>query len=140
MLNAALLGVDGVPVVLITGDRATIEQTQRELPWITGVAVKDGIGRYATDTLSPATACERIRAGAETAIRTLGSAQPYVFTPPIVLEIDFLYTHNADFAELIPGIERTGPRTVRYTNDDYRIVFRAFLAAMRLGAAANAEP
>jgi D-amino peptidase len=140
MLNAALLGVDGVPVVLITGDRATVEQTQRELPWITGVIVKDGIGRYATESLSPAHACERIRAGAAAALRALGSAQPYRFAPPIVLELDFLYTHNADFAELIPGVERTGARTVRYTNDDYRTVFRAFLAAMRLGAAANAEP
>jgi len=140
MLNAALLGIDGVPVVLITGDRVTIEQTQRELPWITGVIVKEGIGRYATETLSPTIACERIRAGAAAAIRALGSAQPYLFASPVVLELDFLYTHNADFAELIPGIERVGARTVRYTNDDYRIVFRAFLAAMRLGGAANAEP
>jgi D-amino peptidase len=140
MLNAALLGLDGVPVVLITGDRATIEQTQHELPWITGVVVKDGIGRYATETLSPTAACERIRAGAAAAVRAIDSAQPYVFTPPITLELDFLYTHNADFAELIPGVERIGARTVRYVHDDYRIVFRAFLAAMRLGAAANAEP
>jgi D-amino peptidase len=140
MLNAALLGVDGVPVVLITGDRATIEQTQREMPWITGVIVKDGIGRYATDTLSPAAACEKIRAGAAAAMRALGSAKPYLFASPIVLELDFLSTHNADFAELIPSVERIGARTVRYTHDDYRTVFRAFLAAMRLGAAANAEP
>jgi D-amino peptidase len=140
MLNAALLGLDGVPVVLITGDRATIEHTQRELPWITGVVVKDGIGRYATDTLSPTAACERIRAGAKAAMAAIGSARPYIFTPPITLELDFLYTHNADFAELIPGIERVDARTIRYVHDDYRIVFRAFLAAMRLGAAANAEP
>jgi len=140
LLNAALLGVAGVPVVLITGDRVTIEQTQAELPWITGVVVKDGIGRYATETLSPAVACERIRAGATAAIRTLASARPYVFAPPIVLELDFVYTHNADFAELIPGVERIGGRTIRYANDDFRVVFRAFLAAMRLGAAANADP
>jgi D-amino peptidase len=139
MLNAALLGLDGVPLVLITGDRATVDQTRAEMPWVTGVSVKQGIGRYAIDTLSPAVACERIRAGAVAALRALPSARPYTFAPPIALEIDFLQTHNADFAELIPGVARTGARTVRYEHDDYRTVFRTFLAAMRLGAAANAE-
>jgi D-amino peptidase len=140
LLNAALLGFEGVPVVLITGDRATVEQAQQAMPWITGVIVKDGIGRYATDTVSPARACELIRAGAATAVRGLAGAQPFRFEPPIVLEIDFVATHNADFAELIPGVERTAGRSVRYTHDDYPTVFRTFLAAMRLGAAANADP
>jgi D-amino peptidase len=45
---------------------------------------------------------------------------------------------NADFAELIPGIDRIGGRTVRFVHDDFRVVFKTFIAAMRLGAAANA--
>src|SRR5665213_2911460 len=64
MLNAAMLGLAGVPVVLITGDRACIEQTKAVMPWITGVIVKDSIGRYATNSLSPPRARELIRAGA----------------------------------------------------------------------------
>ena len=67
---------------------------------------------------------------------------------PNEAEIDALYDTfvplNAgvvtDFAELIPGVERTAGRSVRYTHDDYPTVFRTFLAAMRLGAAANADP
>jgi D-amino peptidase len=138
MLNAAVLGLSGVPVVLITGDRACIEQTKAVMPWITGVVVKDSIGRYATNSLSPARARELIRAGAKEAIGRLAHAKPFVVEPPVALELDFVYTHNADYAELMPGFERIGPRSVRFVHDDYRVIFRAYIAAFRLGAAANA--
>ncbi len=138
MLNAAVLGLAGVPVVLITGDRATIEQTVAEMPWLTGVVVKESIGRFATNSVSPERARQLIHAGAKTAIERLADARPYVFEPPIALELDFVSTQNADFAELIPGFERTGGRSVRFVHDDYRTIFRAYVAAFRLGAAANA--
>jgi D-amino peptidase len=138
LLNAALLGTYGVPVALITGDRATIEGARAHLPGITGVVVKESIGYFAVNSLSPEVARERIRAGARAAIERIADVKPFVFAAPIALELDFVRVENADFAELIPGVERIGGRTVRFVHDDYREVFRAFLAAMRLGAAANA--
>lgn len=138
LLNAAVLGTYGVPVVLITGDRATCDRARVHLPWITTVVTKDAIGYFAVDSLSPAEARRRIRAGATSAIEDLARAKPFVFEPPIALELDFVKVEQADFAELIPGIDRIGGRTVRYVHDDYRVVFRTFMAAMRLGAAANA--
>jgi D-amino peptidase len=138
MLNAAVLGTHGVPVVLISGDRVAVEQTQAVLPWITGVVVKESIGRFATNSVSPERACELIREGAVAALAGLGRAKPFVFEPPLVLELDFVQTHNADFAELIPGFERTGGRSVRFVHDDFRTLFKAYHAAFRLAAAANA--
>ena len=38
----------------------------------------------------------------------------------------------ADMAELVPGSWRTGGRTVGYTGDDYREVFRAWRAIYNL--------
>jgi D-amino peptidase len=137
LLNAALLGTCGVPVVLITGDRTTVDDAKAHLPWITAVAVKESIGRFAVNSVSPEAARDLIEAGAREAIANVGLARPYVFETPVVLELDFVGTQNADFAELIPGVVRTGGRTVRYEHDDFRIVFRTFVAAMRLGGAAN---
>jgi len=139
MLNAAVLGLSGIPVVLITGDRSCIEQTKAVMPWITGVVVKDSIGRYAANSLSPARARELIRAGAKAAIERLGEARPFTFEPPIALDMDFNWTHNADYVDMMPGFERTGPRSVRFVHDDYRVVFKAYIAAFRLGIAANAQ-
>ncbi|HMD03596.1 MAG TPA: M55 family metallopeptidase [Candidatus Baltobacteraceae bacterium] len=138
LMNAALLGTYGVPVALVTGDRTTVEETLAHLPWVTGVVVKEAIGRFAVNSISPAAARAKIRAGAVAAIERLAEAQPFEIKGSVVLEIDFAGTQNADFAELIPGFERTGGRTTRFAHDDYRTVFKAFIAAMRLGGSANA--
>ena len=76
------------PVILITGDRVAIEQTQAVLPWITGVVVKESIGRYATNSVSPERARELIRAGAKTATENIRRAKPFAFEPPIELDGD----------------------------------------------------
>jgi D-amino peptidase len=138
LLNAGVLGTYGVGVALVTGDRATVEDAQRNFPGVTGVIVKESIGYFAVDSLSPEVARERIRAGAREAIANVANVKPYVFQRPIVLELDFMRVENADFAELIPGVDRIGGRSVRFVHDDFRVVFTTFIAAMRLGAAANA--
>jgi D-amino peptidase len=139
ILNAAVLGTFGVPVALITGDRTTCEDARKTLPWIETAIVKESLGRYAVDSVSPERARTIIGDAAYRAIVGIAHARPFVFSPPIALEIDFVGTQNADFAELIPGIDRIGGRTIRYVHDDFRVVFRTFVAAMRLGGAANAH-
>ncbi|MDQ6933456.1 MAG: M55 family metallopeptidase [Candidatus Eremiobacteraeota bacterium] len=136
-LNAALAGFHGVPVVLITGDRTTIEDARTQMPWITGVVVKEAIGRYAVNSLSPQAARDAIRSGAKRAIETREGAKLFVFEAPIKLEIDFVGTEHADSVELMPGFQRSGDRSVRFVHDDYPTVFRAFVAAFRLGGAAS---
>jgi D-amino peptidase len=137
LLNAAILGLYGTPVVLVTGDRTTIASVQRALPWVTGVAVKDAIGYYSTNSLTPVAACEAIRTGAREALGALRHAKPFTFEPPIELVIETAKTEQADFMELLPRIERIGGRAVRFRDNDYLTVFRAFLVAMRIGGAAN---
>ena len=137
LLNAAVLGVHGVPVALVTGDRTTCEDARKHLPWIATAVTKESIGRFAVNSLSPQRARVAIRAAATEAMEELARMRPFTFEPPITLEIDFAGTQNADFAELIPAFERIGGRTLRFVHADFRTVFRAFHAAFRLGGAAN---
>ncbi len=37
---------------------------------------------------------------------------------------------------MIPGFERTGSRSVRFTHDDFAVIFKAFVATWRLGSQA----
>jgi D-amino peptidase len=135
-LNAGLAGHYGVPVLLVTGDRTTIAEVTAQMPWVTGAIVKDSIGHLAVDSLSPQAAQAAIRAAATDAVRNAAGAKPYVFEPPITLEIDVTRVEQADLIELIPGFERTAGRTVRLVHDDYPTVFKAFVAAFRMGALA----
>ena len=137
MLNAAMLGELGVPLLLITGDRAIVEDTTHRMPWVTGAVVKESIGYYGANTLTPVAACEVIREAAARAIRARGDARPFRFEPPIELILETVNVGNADFIELLPGFERTGARTIRFAAPSYALAFRAFLVAMRLGGAAN---
>ena len=135
-INAGLAGFYGVPVLLVTGDRVTVEGVQAQMPWVHGVIVKESIGYFSTDSVSPARAQAMIREGAAHAVRNAQNARPFVFDPPVTLEIDLARVEQADYVELIPGFVRTRARTAQFTHDDYPTIFRAFVAAFRMGALA----
>ena len=138
-LNAAVAGYYGVPVLMITGDRVTVEHASSQMPWIEGVVIKESIGNYAVDSVSPETAQRLIRDAAKKAVSLARDARPFAFESPITLEIDVTRVEQADWIAVIPGFERSGNRTVRFVCDDYLVAFKAFVAAFRLGAAAG-EP
>ena len=133
-INAAMAGVFGVPVALVSGDQSLAAEARTLLgDEVETVIVKQAVGRFATRSLAPAVACERIRKGAA---KALGRPHtPLVLKPPIHLEVDFGLTQMADMAELVPGSIRTAGRTLSYTADDYREVFRAWRAMYNLAAA-----
>lgn len=135
-INAGLLGAFGVPLLMITGDRTTVEAAQSQMPWVHGVVIKESIGGFATNSLSPQAAREKIRDGAGAAVRNAGAAKPFVIEPPLELQITLAKTEQADLVAMIPAFERTGGRSVRFCTGDYRIAFKAFVAAFRLGATA----
>lgn len=135
-LNAALLGSHGVPLLMITGDRSTVEGIQSHMPWVHGVIVKEAIGFFSADSISPEAARAAIAAGAVTAIANAARAKPLRLEPPLELVVTFAKTEQADYIGWVPGFERTGPREVRFVDDDMRTVFKAFVAMFRLGAMA----
>ena len=132
-INAAMAGVFGVPVALVSGDQSLAAEARALLgDEVETVIVKQAVGRFATRSLAPTVACQRIREGT---VKALGRRhQPYVLKPPIHLEVDFALTQMADMAELVPGSIRTSGRTLSYTADDYREVFRAWRAMYNLAA------
>src|SRR5580658_11014344 len=135
-INAALLGSYGVPLLMVTGDRTTVEGVQAQMPWVHGVVVKESIGNLAADSISPAAAQRAIADGAMQAISGKSNAKPFTIAAPIEMRITLAKTEQADYVAIIPEFERSGPREVRFVHDDIRTIFKAFVAAFRLGAQA----
>ena len=132
-LNAAMAGVHGVPVTLVSGDQALAAEARALLgAGIETVVVKEAVGRFAARSVAPTVACERIRSGAVAALRR--KHVPFTFKAPIRLEVDFVVSQMADMAELVPGSARAGGRTVSYAGEDYREVFRAWRAMYKLAS------
>ncbi|MHB8433546.1 MAG: M55 family metallopeptidase [Candidatus Tyrphobacter sp.] len=138
LLVGALAGANGIPVLLVTGDSTIVAETLRAFPWAVGVAVKESIGYYAANTLTPQAAQIAIRAGARDAMARVAAARPFAFAGPVEMRLETTGAQHADFIELIPGFERLDGRTVRFSADDYPTVYRAYVAAVRLAGAASA--
>jgi len=133
-LNAGMLGSYGVPLLLATGDRTTVEGIVEQMPWVRGVIVKESIGSFAADSMVPAAAQRAIRREAEVAIAGAGAAKLFCFEPPITLDVQLVTAAQAQLVATIPSFERTGSRSVRFVHDSYPVVFKAFIATWRLGA------
>ncbi|HEX3369789.1 MAG TPA: M55 family metallopeptidase [Candidatus Cybelea sp.] len=135
-INAGLLGYFGVPVLLVTGDRTTVEGVRSQMPWVRGVVIKESIGNFAVDSMTPGAAVRAIAAAAESVVRESTAARPFCFEPPIVLDVAFVTAAQAHLVATIPSFERTGSRSVRFAHDSFPVVFKAFVATWRLGAQA----
>jgi len=122
-LNASLAGHYGVPVVLITGDRAVTEQARGFIPGIETVAVKEGIGRTAARTLHPEEARERIAAGVPAALARRGQIQPVRLSRPVTIEVELTNSAQADASMMVPGMQRVSARVVRYEAADMKVAY-----------------
>jgi D-amino peptidase len=141
-LNGSVVGESGVnalvalghrvPIVLVTGDDVTAEETRRVSPGVHAAVVKTALSRFAADSMHPAQARDLIRQQATAAIKSLANAQPPSIGLPATLQVRF---RNADLAEMatwISGVERAGQVQVSISDDDPVRLFRAFIAAVVL--------
>ncbi|MGH7737633.1 MAG: M55 family metallopeptidase [Candidatus Tyrphobacter sp.] len=135
-INAALLGALGVPVLLVSGDRTTVESLQAQLPWVRGAIVKESIGAFAANSLSPANARALIAKAARDAVANASEVKPYIIDPPLNLDLTLVTAAQADLVATIPGFVRTAGRRVRFEHDEFAVLFRAFVAAWRMGSLA----
>jgi D-amino peptidase len=130
MLNAALAGHFGVPVALVTGDQLATAEARELLGDIETVTVKVAVGRTAANCLPPGKTAPIIRQAAQQAVRRKHS--PLALPHPVTLGIEFWRSVQAERAELMPGAQRTGPRSVKWVGEDMVSVYRTWRAFIYL--------
>jgi D-amino peptidase len=138
-VNALALGAWGIPVGMVAGDDALATEVEGWLPWAERVVVKIADGTHSAISPHPSVSRERVRAGAEAAVRraAAGEMRTLEVGPPVVIEIDYPRGVHADHGAVVPGAERVGDRTVRFANDDAITAYRGFLAINRLASAVD---
>ena len=137
-LNAIRLGHHGVPVILVAGDDALAGEVETLLPWDERIVVKRALGTNVADSLSPAAARAAIGEGMERALGRIGDMRLYEPDLPLAGEVDLRLPAMADYACVLPGTERIGPRTVGFGGDDGDAFYRTCLAVIRLAAIPSA--
>ena len=132
--NALIAGCFDVPIVLVTGDQTVCSQVKKSLgEEVETAVVKEGIGRHAAKSLTPAMACELIKEKAKIALENRNRVKPLKMEPPYRFELTYLRSYMADAGAIIPQVERTGPRTVAFEIDDYIEGYKLFRALVSLG-------
>jgi len=109
----ATAGHYGVPVILVTGDNKAAEEGRQFFPGAEAVAVKEGLSRNLARCLQPGRARELIKQAAERAMAKAGQVKPWRLETPIEVVLEVTSTELADSLSGRPGVERTGPRTLR---------------------------
>jgi D-amino peptidase len=113
-VDAGCAGEDGVPVIFVASDDKGVAESRRFLPWLETVATKQAFGWNAAISLHPARAVEAIFSGVQEAVARLPQMRPFVFSPPLTLEIRFKRIEAAEAAVRDrSGWLRVDPFTVR---------------------------
>jgi D-amino peptidase len=126
-INAALCGRWGVPVVLVTGDRAVCTEGRALLgDGLTTVEVKEGLGRFSARMKTPQRARELIEEGARQALSDLSAVAPYDPGRPCEIEIDFTSADRLQEYANRKGVEVTGSRSITIRGDDWWSAWSSF--------------
>lgn len=117
-INAAIAAELGVPVVLITGDDAIVNESRERFGAIEGVAVKRAIGFHSAAALTPEVAQAAIRQHAKAALGRRGEMKPYQIAKPITLEVSFKNYRPVELLGYLPNVQRIDSHTVRFVGRD----------------------
>ncbi|MBU1050333.1 M55 family metallopeptidase [Candidatus Bipolaricaulota bacterium] len=116
--NGAVAGHFGVPVALVAGDDALLDEVAMTHPWAERVITKWAIGPTAARNLTPAASRKVIRAAAQRAVERVGEMKIVKLEAPIEFRAHFLKALQAQLVSDIPGVERFDSRSVRYVGAD----------------------
>lgn len=136
-MNALLAGEMAKPVVLVTGDDLTCDDSKRWAPQAQRVAVKTCLERYTARCLPPAATASLIF---DAAGRALGQTVEVVpVQGPFTYEVTFDAVHPVVACTAIPGVEASGERSVAFTFPTMLKAIRCFKAVTVL-AGSSVEP
>lgn len=121
----AYAGAFGVPVIMVTGDKAACEEARSFFGDIELVAVKEGLGRNRAKCIPPKYAHRMIHDAAMRAVQRVktGVFKPFILKPPIEIVLELCRSDYADEYATRPGVERLDARTVRKTIENAKEIY-----------------
>jgi D-amino peptidase len=136
LLNGAYLGELGIPVVMVAGDKALLEDdVKKYAPWAARATLKESLSRYSAISPSPNQVATILKEACKKAVEVFDTkrAQLIRFKPPINLEISFTSTAYADIATHLPHSKLVDGTTISFEatsmSEAYRVMQLLVMAA-----------
>lgn len=128
-INAAYAGiVNKAPVGLVIGDSSLEKQLKEDgmMPWVEYVNTKQSLARFAAMYKPKHLVREETIAAVKKVLDSDYTKLPlYTFDAPYHCRIDLATSSKCDVVQQMPGIERTGGRTLELELSDYTKLFNA---------------
>lgn len=123
-LYSYVCALEGVPSVLVTGDKMLCDDSQGIHPMLVTVPVKDGHGGM-TRSIHPELACERIRAAAQRALGQSLLEAKTKLPEHFVLELCYKEHTMATRMSFFPNFHKVDDNTIHMETDNYMDVLIA---------------
>ncbi len=137
-VNAAIAGHFGVPVIMVSGDDAAVEQIRSVVGDVEGAVVKWHYSFHSAKTMTPAASYTLIGETMKKALRRLDDFEPFVLETPVTLDVRFKNYRPSQILAYLPIVERTDSHSIRYVGEDM-VAISKFLQFMN-GYNSGLEP
>lgn len=124
VINAAIAGHFGVPVIMISGDDAIAEEATELLGDLEVAVLKESRGFHSALTVMPEEGQRMVEEAAARAFRRLDDFEPYRIREPVAVEISFKNYLPAELLAFLPDVERLDSHTVGWRGADMTQVSR----------------
>lgn len=129
LLNGYVAGELGVPVVLVAGEAQLIsDDVEKYAPWVETVALKRSLGRVAAKSFGMARIEKELKESVLKAVANFRKHKTKLLRTkkPVKMEVNFLASHFADVAELLPIVKRTGGLSIEYVSGSMVEAYKMF--------------
>jgi D-amino peptidase len=118
VVSSAIAGHFGVPVIMISGDDAIMEEARSHLGDIEGAVLKWNHSFHSATTLMPEAAYRLIGEKVTAAMERIDDFEPYVIDEPIRLEVTFKNYQPSQILSYLSIVDRIDSHTVGFTGKD----------------------
>jgi D-amino peptidase len=124
---AAMAGHFGIPVIMLSGDKAAADELREIVPQAELAIVKEGLARNVCISLSAPAARDLIKGAAQRSVAKIATIKPYTVPAPVTLQIEYTTRNSLPLdAESRANAEVLDDRTIRFKGKDILEAWRAY--------------
>ena len=112
--NAAVAGEFGVPVIMIAGDDAAINEVKALIGNAEGAIVKESISFHSAKSLHPDAAYDLIAEKTSYAVKNIKKYKPYKIKGPLTVSVSFKHYQPSQILSYLKMFKRTDSHTIEF--------------------------
>ena len=116
--NAAVAGEFGVPVIMIAGDDAAVNEVKALIGNAEGAIVKESISFHSAKSLHPEAAYDLIAEKTSYAVKNIKKYKPYKIKGPLTVSVSFKNYQPSQILSYLKMFKRTDSHTIEFKAKD----------------------